>query len=124
MSLFDDAIYDLKNAVFAEYSDIWHHLPQKKPTDVNDVSQLDTSRPEANFCGIFFAPPSMQDINSVINASVNMPTLEVKKSNIITFKKNDYVINEKNDIYQISSIKETTRITDILELKYIGNQID
>lgn len=124
MSKFDDALFDLKSAVFAEFSDVWHHLPQKKPTDVNDVSQLDTSRPEANFCGIFFAPPSMQDINSMIGASVNMPTLEVKKSHIIAFKKNDFVVNEKNDIYQISSIKETTRFTNIIELKYIGNQID
>lgn len=120
MSKFDDALFDLKTALFAEFSDIWHHLPQKKSTDVNDISQADASRPEANFCGIFFAPPSMQELNSMIGASVNMPTLEVRKSNTITFKKYDFVVNEKNDIYQISNIRETTRITDILELKYIG----
>lgn len=121
MSRFDDAISDLKSAVFAEFSDIWHHLPQKKSTDVNDISQLDNSRPEANFYGVFFAPPSIQDINSMIGSSVNIPTLEVKKSNIITFKKYDYIVNEKNDIYQISIIKESTRSTFILELKYIRN---
>lgn len=122
MSRFDDAIHDLKSAVFAEFSDIWHHLPQKKSIDVNDISEKDISRPEANFCGIFFAPPSMQDINSMIGASVNIATLEVKKGNIIVFQKYDFVVNEKSDIYQISMLKQSTRSTIILELKYIGNQ--
>lgn len=122
MSRFDDAITDLKSAVFAEFSDVWHHLPQEKSIDVNDIAQRDVSRPESNFCGVFFAPPSMQNINTMLGSSVNMPTLEVKKSNIIVFQKYDYVVNEKNDIYEISMIKESTRSTVILELKYIGNE--
>lgn len=122
MSRFDDAISDLKSAVFAEFSDVWHHLPQEKSIDVNDIAQRDVSRPEANFCGVFFAPPSMQNINTMIGSSVNMPTLEVKKSKTIIFQKYDYVVNEKNDIYEISMIKESTRSTVILELKYLGNE--
>lgn len=122
MSRFDDAITDLKSAVFAEFSDIWYHQPQTKSSDVNDISVKDYSRPESNFCGIFFAPPSMQDINSMIGASSNTPLVEAKKNDITIFQKYDYIINEKNDIYQISTIKESTRSTVILELKYIGNQ--
>lgn len=123
MSRFDDAIDDLKSATFAEFSDIWYHQPRIKSVDVNNVPEKDNSRPESNFCGIFFAPPSIQDINSMIGASVNMPTVEAKKNNITIFKKFDYIINEKNDIYEVSTIKETTRNTVTLELKYIGNQL-
>lgn len=121
MSKFDDAIDDLKNAIFAEFSDIWYHQPQIK-IDVNDISQDDVLRPESNFKGIFFAPPLMQDINSMIGASVNVPTLETEKKHDVVFKKYDYVINRKNDMYQVSSLKESTRNTIILELKYIRNQ--
>jgi hypothetical protein len=123
MSRFDDAISDLKSALFAEYGDIWHHIPQKKSQDVNDLPEKDNSRPESNFCGIFFAPPSIQDINAMIGGSVNMPTVEARKNNITVFNKNDYIVSEKNDIYQISTIKESTRSTVILELKYIGNEL-
>jgi hypothetical protein len=122
MSRFDDAIMDLKSAMFAEFGDIWYHQPQTKSIDVNDISAKDYSRPESNFCGIFFAPPSTQDINSIIGASGNTPTVEAKKNNVTVFQKYDYIINEKNDIYQISSIRDSTRSTVILELKYIGNQ--
>jgi hypothetical protein len=122
MSLFDDAISDLKSALFVEFGDIWHHLPQKESEDVNNRSEKDYSRPENNFCGIFFAPPSIHDMNTMIGASVNMPTVEARKNAITFFQKYDYIINEKNDIYQISTIKESTRSTVILELKYIGNE--
>jgi hypothetical protein len=123
MSRFDDAICDLKSAVFAEFSDIWYHQPQIKSGDVNNRAEKDNSRPESNFCGIFFAPPLIHDINSMIGASVNIPTVEAKKNNVTIFQKYDYIINEKSDIYQISTIKESTRSTVILELKYIGNQL-
>ena len=122
MSRFDDAITDLKYAIFAEFSDVWYHQPQIKAEDVNNISERDASRPESNFCGIFFAPPSIQDINSAMGASTSMPTVEAQKNNITIFQKYDYIVNEKSDIYQISTVKESTRDTVILELKYIGNQ--
>jgi hypothetical protein len=122
MSKFDDAITELKSAVFAEFSDAWHHHPKKKSVDVNNVSETDYTRPYSDFCGIFFAPPSMQDINSMISGSLNMPTVEAKKNNVTIFKKYDYISNRKGLIYEICAIRESTRNTVILELKYIGHE--
>jgi hypothetical protein len=122
MSLFDDALSDLKSASFAEFGDIWHHLPQRKSEDVNERAELDLTRSQSNFCGIFFAPPLIHEMNTMIGASGNVPTVEAQKNNITVFQKYDYIVNEKNDIYQISTIRETTRSSVILELKYIGNE--
>ena len=123
MSKFDDAISELKLAVFSEFGGLWYHQPQKKSVDVNSISEIDQTRPQSNFCGIFFAPPTAQDINTMIGANINMPTVEAKKNDVTIFKKYDYIVNEKNDIYEICGIKESTRNTVILELKYIGNEL-